>query len=209
MQGPIFEVRPYRPQRKWDRHGVPVAINLGDERGECIGEVHLDLPDAPMEFPCFALFLDPANALIIRARDNEEQPDGQSRPRRSVPRHILCTTDLAIRKPPRGSTILWVGGKSNPDPAKRTPTPVQVMPEEFAKFTASLTQEVSLVNKNNHVVRIGVGSFFQDSWYQSQQPVASAKESEKLKFEDVRHVEGGDSWGVVTKDDAAIPVQIR
>ena len=168
------------------------------------------MPDAPMEFPCFALFIDPANALIIRAIEDEERADAQFRPRRSVSRRILCTTDLAreMRKPPRGSTILWVGGENNPDPAKRTPKPVQVTAETFDKVTANFTQQVSLINKSNHVVRIGVGTFFKDNAYEGERPVAKAK-GEKLTLEDIRHVQGDESWGVITRDDAAIPVQIR
>ena len=58
---------PHTPKKPWDKHGIPVAINFSDERARSIGDLYLDFPDSSLEYPCYAVFLDPANALVVRS----------------------------------------------------------------------------------------------------------------------------------------------
>lgn len=64
----MYEVKKHYPKRKWMQHGKPVSINTEDDRGICVGSLHLDLPndDDWSTFPCYALFLDAGNALILQ-----------------------------------------------------------------------------------------------------------------------------------------------
>jgi hypothetical protein len=93
LQGPIFEIMLHEPKKAWERHGVPVSINFKDDRGKSIGALHLDFPNDPLQFPCYALFLDPANALIIRSKEFEPFRDdpGKGYPEKPVPKSVLST----------------------------------------------------------------------------------------------------------------------
>lgn len=206
-------MKTYQPKGGPERHGVPASIDLDDERGECIGSIHLDIPDETLEFPCYAIFIDPANALIIKSKHSESYVDPPSGRTKQRPKPILSTTGLArsMRKPPRGSTILWVGGDPNhPDPSLRQSKPVQVTQETLEQVMANFKQQVSLVNESNHVMRIGVGSFFKEH---NPEGKPADKYDPKIHGEltpdKLKYVGGDDSWGVVTRDDAVIPVQIR
>jgi hypothetical protein len=101
-------VKPYRSRRSWRRHGIPITIDLDDERGNWHGEVYLDIPEKQIPFPCYALFLDPANAIIVQANISSRSRIARtSEVHRLVPRNIFCTHDLNPnrRKTPEGGTI--------------------------------------------------------------------------------------------------------
>jgi hypothetical protein len=64
----VFEIRPHKPKEEWKQHGIPVEIRFEEsERPDSIGALYLDLPSRPLQFPCYALFIDPANALVLSA----------------------------------------------------------------------------------------------------------------------------------------------
>ncbi len=64
----MFEIRLHKPREEWKHHGIPVEIQFEDsERPDSIGVLYLDLPSKTLQFPCYALFIDPANALILSA----------------------------------------------------------------------------------------------------------------------------------------------
>jgi hypothetical protein len=52
----------------WDKRGIPVEIRFQDDRANSVGDLYLDFPSEPLKFPCYALFLDPENALVLRTR---------------------------------------------------------------------------------------------------------------------------------------------
>jgi hypothetical protein len=54
------------------------------------------MPDDALQFPCYALFIDPANALIIKGKDVEPYRDdkGNKNPQRLVPKKIMTTEDI-------------------------------------------------------------------------------------------------------------------
>lgn len=101
-------VKPYRSRRSWRRHGIPITIALDYERGNWHGEVYLDIPEKQIPFPCYALFLDPANAIIVQSKHFEPFKDSQDirGTQKLVPRNIFCTHDLhpSRRKTPEGGT---------------------------------------------------------------------------------------------------------
>lgn len=199
-------------------------IDLGDERGRCVGAVHCDFPDEPLTFPCYALFLDPGNALIIRSKSLERHADDQDGMSQSrlVPKRILSTGDLhpSMRRTPKGGVIVWLRNDKMPD----KPRHVQVSDEEFRLFKNRVGGkegwENSLINESNHVIRFGVGVFIKepkeladegvkaDSAGESSSRLYDPKVDGKLTLENVLHVKGDESWGEVTNEDAKIPVAI-
>lgn len=66
-QAPVFEIFPHKPD-EWRRHGAPVELKFGDddERPTSTGSLYLDLPNEGLHFPCYALFLDPGNAIVLQ-----------------------------------------------------------------------------------------------------------------------------------------------
>lgn len=82
----------------------------------CIGAVHLDFPSETLKYPCYALFLDAANALTIRGKDLIPRRDPQG-VESLVPKPILSTTN-AIREIfelPKGPQTLWFQGNKEPE----------------------------------------------------------------------------------------------
>ncbi|CZR60324.1 uncharacterized protein PAC_10220 [Phialocephala subalpina] len=66
IEGPVFKILPHEPKEEWKRQGIPVKIQFdGSERIESIGALYLDLPRESLQFPCYAFFIDPANALVL------------------------------------------------------------------------------------------------------------------------------------------------
>jgi hypothetical protein len=48
-----------------------VYIDFEDDRGKCVGAVHLDDPEGDvLEFPAYAMFLDPGSARVVRSNGN-------------------------------------------------------------------------------------------------------------------------------------------
>jgi hypothetical protein len=56
-------------------HGIPVEIRFEDDRQVSDGDLYLDFPQEPLQFPCYALFLDPANAIVLRTRPGRPSPE--------------------------------------------------------------------------------------------------------------------------------------
>lgn len=137
------------------------------------------------------------------------------------PKPILSTSSLppSMRKPQRGSRILWLKGGNH----------IQISQEEYDQFRSQMLGgvEASLVSESNHVVRIGVGEFVKHHGSINGPGTSSGtvtggddkssgsladyeKEiGRKVELKDLLHVSGDESWGVVTKDDAWVPVSIR
>jgi len=218
-KGPIYEIHPYKPRKEWTRHGIPVSIDLGDERGTCVGAVHCDFADESLEFPCYALFLDPENALIIRSQDREPYKDDQGNMHedRLVPKRILCTTKVTTNisrrmlRTPRESFIVWL----------RTGRPggtgdiVHLSAEEFEKLReqsgAKEGWETSFIDKSQYVVRVGIGAFAKGWKALDDEGVdesGSGRSYDPKVDGKLLYKEGQQSWGVVTKQDVKIPVAI-
>jgi hypothetical protein len=204
-QAPVFEVQSYQPPQPWDRHGTPASIDLGDERGKVYGSIFLDLPHEPLPFPCYAVFIDPAHAIIVRSKHMDTA---------DKPKSILSTSSLppTFRKAERGTRIIWLR------PGVTEDSVVQISQENYDNLLAGMSGHVSLVSEINQVVRIGVGIFVKEhspgSNKSGDEKPINAEEYEKkvgkeLQLSDVLHVSGDESWGIVTRDDAWVPVSIR
>ncbi|KAF2259683.1 hypothetical protein CC78DRAFT_54091 [Lojkania enalia] len=70
VDAPVFETFPHNPEGEWNYHDVPVEIRFpeNDKRKRSIGSLFGDLPDNKPQFPYYALFLDPENAIILKSR---------------------------------------------------------------------------------------------------------------------------------------------
>ena len=142
------------------------------------------MPDEPPQFPCYALFLDPANALIIKGKDLCPYRDGKGNeyPEKLVPKGILTTEDINrnIRENPKlkngvykainDAVRIGVGAfvKNFGKPGRREEEDVETKPPR--KWDPQVDGE--------------------------------------LKLEDTLHVIGDESWGPVTKEDQRVWVTI-
>ena len=79
---------------------MPVKLKLNDQRGPCLGAVHLDIPGYPLPSPCYALFLDSAKAIILVGFSFDSNSAVGSRPDSSP----LLTSDFIAES-----------AKTNPD----------------------------------------------------------------------------------------------
>lgn len=217
LRGPIYEIKPHSSSEPWDRHGILVAVDLADQRGVCTGTVHLDMPDEALQFPCYALFLDPANALIIKGKDVEPYRDdkGNEDPQRLIPRKIMTTEDInrSNREMPKGNITIWLpGDKTSKDPVKRAPRP-RVIPEGVYRKLREIgkAEGRSLLHKSiNDAVRIGVGQFvknYGDSAVRESRPYNHELDG-PLTLDNVLSVQGDESWGPVTRNDPIVWVTI-
>ncbi|KAL4889851.1 heterokaryon incompatibility protein-domain-containing protein [Aspergillus ambiguus] len=221
IEGPLYEVKTYRSKVAWPRHGVPATIDLEDERGKWNMAIYFDFPGEPIQFPCYALFLDKGNAIIVRSKQLECYRDdrGNIHPERMVPKPIFCTGDLIpkMRKTPEGSTIVWLpSDKGSEDPIGRHRA-VQITDETYFKLQHEIGGGHSLVNETNHVVRIGVGTLVARSgrsWTGEEREVDDCDIGEAVDYDpkvhDLRDMQivTGDSWGCITEADARVPVTI-
>lgn len=219
-QAPVYEVQPYEPKQPWPWHGIPVKIDLGDERGVCAGSVHLDMPDEPLQFPCFALFLDPAKALIIKGKDLEPAHDlnrneGQSK---LVPQRILTTADVNrnYRESPKGEQTIWIkGDETSPDPEAREPREVIVSEEVNRRIWEDRRERMKQMTyqSTNDAVRIGLGEFVKTTIEELERkpppPIAHDLATHgELNLGRVLHAAGDQSWGPITSEDAQIWVKL-
>jgi hypothetical protein len=185
-------------------HGTPVYIDLDDGRGRILGTVHLDIPQGGLPEPCYAVFLDPANAIIVRSLYAETSAAAPS----DKPKRIFCSANVgqAWKKAPSGSKLIWVSPGIAPDNI------LQVSPDEFSRLLKSMPDEpVSFVNEMNHVERIGVGTFVDDKMLHNDFEESPAIDGDLVHFDpkSVVSVGTGESWGVISLDDVRIPVSIR
>jgi hypothetical protein len=166
------------------------------------------MPHESLPFPCYAMFIDPAHAIIIRSKHMDAA---------NKPKSILSTSKLSptFRKAHRDSRIIWIrAGVTEGDY-------LQISQEDYDNLLAGISGHVSLVSEINQVVRIGVGIFVKDDLLGSdmnsrEKPRIwrSVEEYEKEKGEkfqpsEILNVTGDESWGIVTRDDAWVPVSIR
>ncbi|KAI1413044.1 HET-domain-containing protein [Hypoxylon sp. FL1857] len=183
IQGPIFEVRPHLPKKRWDRHGIPVEIDLEDDRGISTGALHLDVPDESISYPCYALFLDPSKALILRTKDLEPKinDDGTEDPNTLVSKPIPTCKDINfnVAKNPevKGYTF------------KALFDVVRIGVGVFVKAA-----------KENPQQKPGEGEKEPEQWDEAKHG--------KLTLDKILHVSGDESWGPITKDDPIVWVTI-
>lgn len=210
-------VKPYRSRRSWRRHGIPITIDLDDERGSWYGEVYLDIRKEQIPFLCYALFLDPANAIIVQSKHLESSKVGQDTrsTQKLVPRNILCTQDLHpnMRRTPEGGTIIWI----NRDQRSLA---VQISDDTYRQLLETHGNN-SLVNEVNHVTRIGIGTLVRKSQAKAEEEEEEEIDSDinpplrwdpaihgELDPKNVMQVGGDESLGPITKEDAKVPVTI-
>jgi hypothetical protein len=173
LQAPIYEVRPHTPKKAWNRHGIPVSIDLEDNRGVCLGEIHPDLPDEPLEFPCYAVFLDPAHALIVTPIKSEPHSCIDSTGN-NVSNTILTTSEANhfIREDPR------------------------IKGWNFKAIVDAVRVGLGVFTKNAE----GLAAGAEDE--QEQEPRMWDPEVDgELTPDMVMHVTGDESWGPVKKED--------
>ncbi|KAI5853654.1 HET-domain-containing protein [Durotheca rogersii] len=182
IQGPIYQVKPHELKRRWDRHGIPVEIDLEDERGISVGALHLDVPGEEIPYPCFALFLDPAKALILRAKELEpkQNDDGTTDPQTLVPKPILTTSDVNrnIARSPHMKNLTF----------QALFDAVRIGVAVFVKGSADNRNKPETEDKEPEL------------WDEAKHG--------KLTLDKLTHISGDGSWGPVTKDDAKVWVTI-
>lgn len=179
-QGPVYVVKPHDPKR-WDRHGIPVEIDLEDDRGISVGALHLDLPTEPIAYPCYALFLDPSKALILQSKELEAKhnEDGTRDTNTLVPKPILTTSDVnrSVAQNPH-----------------------------MRDFTFQALFDVVRIGVGVFV-KADKKSLYQPGEEKEPEPWDEAKHG-KLTLDKILHVSGDESWGPITKDDAKVWVSI-
>ncbi|CZR60751.1 uncharacterized protein PAC_10647 [Phialocephala subalpina] len=181
IEGPVYEIFPYQP-KVWNHHGIPVEIRFEDDRPTSDGKLYLDYPDEELKFPCYALFLDAAYALVLRTRPGRpaiEEGDLPGRVDHLLKEPIsteLVTSNHALRsqkEDPRQK--IWV-------------------------FQAVANTE-----------RIGLASFlrgYKNVPREAQDMEPPKKEEGSIKWEDVQKGTRETSWGPITKDDPAVRVTV-
>lgn len=175
------------------------------------------MPGDPLQFPCYALFIDPANAIIIKGKDVEPYRDdkGNEDPQRLVPKKIMTTEDInrINREIPKGDmTIYLPGDKTSKDPAKRAPRPLVIPEDEYRELRKIGDADGrSLLHKSmNDAVRVGVGEFVKNCSGESvKEPRPYDRELDgPLTLDTVLSVQGNESWGPVTRNDPIVWVTI-
>ena len=108
----------------------------------------------------YALFLDPANAIIVQNKHLEPCKDNQNtKPTQKLAaRKIFCNQDLhpSMRKTAEGSAIIWI----NKD---QKSVAVQVSDDTYRQVLKRHGGNNSLANEVNHVTRIGIGTLVRRS----------------------------------------------
>lgn len=75
-----------------------------------VGSFYPDIPEDPILFPCYALFFDPAKALVIRSKDLTERrgnDTSDSATNKPVPRNILTTEQVRPLPQPEREGFVW------------------------------------------------------------------------------------------------------
>lgn len=180
-QGPVYEIQPYSP-KVWNHHGIPVEIRFEDDRPPSDGKLYLDDPASELKFPCYALFLDPAYALVLRTRRGRPAIDNGDIPRSAdhllkddVSEQLVTSNDAlrSVKEDPRRKG--WV-------------------------FQAIANTE-----------RIGLASFakgYKDVPREAQDREPADVKPGEVKWDDIQKVSREESWGPITKDDPAIRVTV-
>ncbi|KAI2601959.1 HET-domain-containing protein [Hypoxylon sp. NC1633] len=180
IQGPIYEVRPHIPKKRWDRHGIPVEIDLEDERGISTGALHLDIQDEDLSYPCYALFLDPSKALILRTKELE-------------PKHDQNGTDggeILVSKP------ILTASDVNRNVARNPTT---------KGFTFKAIFDVVRIGVGVFVKSAREEDADDDAAEGDRAPKRWDEERDgKLTLDKILHVSGDESWGPITKDDPKV-----
>jgi hypothetical protein len=175
------------------------------------------MPDEVLQFPCYALFLDPANALIIKGKDVGPYRDikGNEDPQRLVPKAIMTTKDInqSNREIPKGDVTVWIpGNKTSKNPVERAPRPLVIDEEvrrELRKHGDAMDR--SLIHKSiNDAVRIGVGEFVKNygDGGVKESRVYNRELEGPLTLDKILNVGGDESWGPVTRNDPIVWVTI-
>ncbi|KAI8966273.1 HET-domain-containing protein [Daldinia sp. FL1419] len=187
IEGPIYEVKPHVPKKRWDRHGIPVEIDLEDDRGISAGSLHLDVAEESISYPCYALFLDPSKALILRTKELEPKrnDDGTEDPDVLVSKPVLSTPDvnrnIADRPEMKNFVFqaIWQVVRIGVGVFIKEPTKNKDRPEDEDEDEDEKEPKV---------------------WDEAKQG--------KLTLDKILHVQGDESWGPVKKDDPKVWVTI-
>ncbi|KAL7626469.1 hypothetical protein AAE478_003241 [Parahypoxylon ruwenzoriense] len=183
IEGPIYEVKPHKPKRRWDRHGIPVEVNLEDDRGISVGAMHPDVADEPISYPCYALFLDPSKALILQTKKSEPKrgEDGtEDHTSTPVSKPILTTCDVnrnVARDPTMKNFVFQAIFEA-----------VRIGVAIFVKGSAETRDKPEEEDKAA------------EDWDEAKHG--------KLTLDKLIHVQGDQSWGPVTKDDRKVWVTV-
>jgi hypothetical protein len=180
----VFKILPHEPEAEWERHGIPVKIQFdNDERVESTGALYLDLPSKPLEFPCYAFFIDPANALVL-----------STCPSRPATALVEIPGDDQLSLPLVTS-----------EDVRRN---IEGFPNVIGlSYTRDFTHEAFAIAK-----RIGVASFVKRT-EPDPQGVGEKEENileslDELDPDDIFEQSANKSWGPITKEDPRVRVTI-
>jgi hypothetical protein len=165
-----------------------VTIDLEDERGVCCGEIHADFPDEPLAFPCWAVFLDPAYAIIVRGRMTDYQSVfGPSE--RGATDKPLTTAD--VNRSIRQNPALKGHGFKSIASAVRTGLGVFVKNSPGKKGGEAENEDENEDENERKEPR---------KWDEAVDG--------KLTLDKILHVKGDESWGPITKEDPRVLLRI-
>jgi hypothetical protein len=152
-----------------------------DSRGTCSGSLFLDFPDEPVDFPYYALFLDPGNALVLKAKP------GNSSNTTNILTSNVINLNLARNPTWKGKAMVW---KSMADAVR-----------------VGIATFVNNVGKKKDGAD---GDEDDDEDEEKKKParVWDEKVDGPLKLEDILHVSGDQSWGPVTDQDPKVWVGV-
>lgn len=160
-----------------------MEIDLEDDRGMSAGSLHLDVPEESISYPCYALFLDPSKALILRTNELEAKrnEDGTKDPNTLVSKPVLTAPDVNhnIAEHPETKTFVFQAM-------------YQVVRIGVGVFIKEPTKNKEQLENEEEKEP--------EMWDEAKQG--------KLTLDKILHVEGDQSWGPVTKDDPQIWVTI-
>jgi len=179
FQGPVYEIFPYKP-KVWNHHGIPVEIRFEDDRPPSDGNLYLDYPDEELKFPCYALFLDPAHALVLRTRRGRPAIDDGDVPR-SV--HHLLKEDVSDQLATSNDVLRSQDPRRKDGVFQAIANTERIGLASFMKGYKNMPREV----QDRERPKMGKGD---------------------LKWSDIQAVSSKDSWGPITKEDPAVRVTV-
>jgi len=193
-KGPVFRVQKYESKKPWQKYGIPVEIDLEDDRGTAIGSFFPDFPGQALEYPYFALFLDPANALVLRGIDM---------PTSDVPLTSVFKTGVSLEKLPSKPILTSEGSK------KRLSSLREYRDHQLICTSGVPSVRVGMATFSKTLGR-NYGNKEDEKDRSEKKPIRMMPDglSREEMLKRLAHVEGDGSWGPVTRNDPKILVRI-
>lgn len=179
------------------KHGVRVYIDLGDDRHKSTGWAYPDLTSpTSLQYPCYALFLDPEHAILVRSTGRVSDVISRNRP---LPKGGYRESDRLL-----DSLECRRLQQENPTLKRQIMKPIfdaeRIGLAKFVKGTEPFGEDgFSLDADDERIDKYeGVPEKAEASTSAEAEP-----NLKKLSLDDVEYVSDG-SWGPVNKDDPKV-----